>query len=176
MLAVRAVVVSVSVEVPEPFESDAGLKAQSAAPGKFVQERVTWLLKPLIGVTVTVAFPVLPATKVNVVGEVVTEKPAPVPVTVSVTATLAVRELEVPVTTTANEPEGVELVVAIVRVEEPEVVIVAGLNAQVTPVGKPVLHARVTVPVNPFSGVTEMDVMAGLPAAIEMLVGFAAML
>src|SRR5690242_10230233 len=112
--AVRVVVVIVRLDDPEPFDSEAGENEHSAAAGRPVQENVTWPLNPLMGATVMVAVPELPAMTVNEVGELVTEKPAPVPVTVSVTGTLAVNEVEVPVTTIAKDPVGVELVVAIV--------------------------------------------------------------
>jgi len=49
-------------------------------------------------------------------------------------------------------PAGVELVVDIVRVEDPEPLTDAGLKLAVAPAGKP-LAAKVTLPLKPFSAV-----------------------
>jgi hypothetical protein len=167
------VVVKERVEVPEALERLSGVNVQFASVGNDVHEKATALSKPLMGVTVTVAVPVLPAVMVSVVGEVVMENPALVPVTVRVTGTLAVRVLDVPVTTTANDPEGVVLSVEMVSVDDPALVMVAGLRVHFTPLGRPLLHARVMVPVNPFSAVTVMVEIALLPAFTAMLLGLA---
>ena len=59
----------------------------------------------------------------------------------------------VPWTVSVNVPRA-EFLVASVSFEVPEVVSVIGENDAVAPVGTP-LTANVTVPVNPFCGVTE---------------------
>ena len=46
-----------------------------------------------------------------------------------------------------------------------------GTNAQLAPVGRPAEHVRVTTPVKPFSPLTEMVYVAGLPAATEAVPG-----
>jgi len=60
----------------------------------------------------------------------------------------------VPVTVSVNVPAGVLAAVAIVKVEEPDVEIEAGLNAAAAPDGNP-LTDRLTVSVNPFNALTE---------------------
>jgi hypothetical protein len=64
----------------------------------------------------------------------------------------------VPLTVTIWVPIGVAVVVVIVKVElavVPDGVTEGGTNAQVAPVGRPVVQLKVVVPVNPFKGATE---------------------
>lgn len=65
----------------------------------------------------------------------------------------ALSEPLVPFTVMVELPVAVVEATVIVMVEEPEPVIVVGENAAVAPVGSP-LAANVTVPLNPFTGVT----------------------
>lgn len=58
-----------------------------------------------------------------------------------------------PVMVIVEDAIGVELVVVMVRVEEPELLIEAGLKLAVAPAGKPPA-LRATAPVNPPCGVT----------------------
>jgi len=53
-----------------------------------------------------------------------------------------------------NVPVGVLAAVVIVKVEEPDIEIEAGLNAAAAPEGNP-LTDRLTVSVNPFNALTE---------------------
>ena len=59
-----------------------------------------------------------------------------------------------PATTKVAAPAGVVAELETVSVDDPEVAIDAGLNAAVTPAGNPVTLSA-TVPVNPFTAVTE---------------------
>ena len=59
-----------------------------------------------------------------------------------------------PATANVAEPAGVVAEVETVSVDDPEVVMDAGLNAAVTPAGKPVALSD-TAPLNPFTAVTE---------------------
>jgi hypothetical protein len=88
-----------------------------------------------------------------------------------VMATLWLRLPLVPVMVTLALPavaaeEAVNVTVLVLVVE-------AGLNAAVTPDGKPVAE-NVTEPVNPFNGLTVSVLLALAPCATETLVGFAA--
>lgn len=69
---------------------------------------------------------------------------------------------EVPVTVIVADP--VAAVEAAVNVSRLVVVVEAGLNAAVTPVGKPDA-ARVTLPANPFSPVTVIVLVPVVPGA-----------
>lgn len=51
-------------------------------------------------------------------------------------------------------PAAIEVVVVIVRVDEPAPVMDAGLNAEVAPLGKP-LRLRLTTPAKPLRAVVE---------------------
>ena len=54
------------------------------------------------------------------------------------------------------------LVVSTVMVEEPDVLIEAGVNVAVAPLGSP-LTLKATIPENPFTGVTVTVSLALLP-------------
>src|SRR5690349_15641244 len=69
----------------------------------------------------------------------------------------------VPVTVSVTAPAGVAAEVETVRVDEPEPAMDAGLNLPVAPLGKPVTLSD-TVPVNPFTAVTETAYVVLPPA------------
>ena len=90
--------------------------------------------------------------------------------TVSVTVVVAVKLPEVPVMVTVAVPTvAVALAVSVITLL---VVDDAGLNAAVTPLGRPDA-AKVTLPVNPFTGVTVMVLVPFEPWTTDRLVGFA---
>ena len=72
----------------------------------------------------------------------------------NVTVALWARLLLVPVTVMVKLPEGVELAVDIVRVDDPDALIDDGPKLAVAPLGKPVA-LKDTVPLNPLMGVTD---------------------
>jgi hypothetical protein len=75
----------------------------------------------------------------------------------------------VPVTAIIWVPAGLELVVETVRVEVCEPEIEAGLKLAVTPVGAARTFAeRVTLPVNPFPGVSEIVAVPGAPPGVKL--------
>lgn len=73
-----------------------------------------------------------------------------------------------------NDPDGVELVVVIVKNEDPASVMEVGDGEQVTPLGRPPAQPRATVPVNALRAVTEIVETVELPALSEMSLGVAA--
>jgi hypothetical protein len=75
---------------------------------------------------------------------------------------------EVPVTVMVAVPAAAEVPAANVRVLVP--VVLAGLKDAVTPLGRPVA-ARLTLPLKPFSGLTEMVVAPLFPWATLRLLG-----
>jgi hypothetical protein len=92
----------------------------------------------------------VPAAADRELGEMEMEN---VPVTTRLTGTVLLKPPLVPVITREYVPTGVDAVVAIVIVVEPEVVTVVGLKLAVAPVGSP-LTLKLTVPVKPLDGVT----------------------
>ena len=75
------------------------------------------------------------------------------PVTTKVTVVAWARVPLVAVIVMGYDPAGVELRVVIVRVEDPEPLIVLGLKLALAPDGKP-LALKLTLPLNPFKAVT----------------------
>ena len=83
-------------------------------------------------------------------------------VTTSVTPTVWVRVPLVAVTVIGYVPVGVELVVLIVSVVDPDPVTWAGLKPAVAPDGRP-LALKLAVPLNPFSALTLTVYVVPLP-------------
>jgi hypothetical protein len=149
-----AVVLTVSIEVPEAFGTGFKLKAQVGAglpPPVTLQVSATAPVKPPVGATVIVEVADAPAETVagDSAGAAIVKLGDD---TVRLTEVLWLVAPEVPVTVTLEVPAGVFEFVLIVRVTVPEVVTeLWGENAQLAPTGR--LAARqlkVTVPVNPF--------------------------
>lgn len=117
---------------------------------------VTALVKPVLGVTVMVLAAVAACRTLNVGVEVPTENCAGA-ATVNEIAIVELRLPDLPVTVTVAAP--VVAVELAVKVNVLVVVVLAGLNAAVTPVGRPETVSA-TAPVNPFLGETEMEAAA----------------
>jgi hypothetical protein len=88
--------------------------------------------------------------------------------TVKLIVVVCVREPEIPVTVTVAVP--VAAVALAVKVSTLVVVVVVGLKAAVTPLGRPEAD-RVTLPVNPFSGLTVIVLVPLEPCVIVRLLG-----
>jgi hypothetical protein len=124
-------------------------------------EKDTLPVNPPAGVTLIVLLPLAPLLTVNAAGVAESVKlPPPVPVMVRLIVVVAVSEPDVPVTVTVDVPVvAVELAVNVSVLDVAEDV---GLNAAVTPVGKPEAE-KVTLPLKPFFGVTVMVLGALAP-------------
>ena len=123
----------VSVEEPEPV-TVAGLKLAVAPAGSPLVLNDTVPLKLLIGVTVMVSLPQLPAVTVSEEDDSESEKS----VTIKVIVAECVRLPLVPVMVRVKLPVGVVLLVVTLNVELPDPVTEAGLKLAVAPAGKPV--------------------------------------
>lgn len=147
-------------------------KAAVTPVGKPEAESVTLPLKPSSSVTVIVLVP--PACVgiiVTLPGEAESAKVG-VEVTVREIVVVSVRLPDVPLMVTVVVPAAADALAVSVST----LVDVVGLvpKAAVTPVGKPEAE-RVTLPVNPFTGVTVMVLVPPAPpAAMDTLVGEAA--
>jgi hypothetical protein len=114
---------------------------------------------------VTVEVVLLPATTLAGVVALIVKLGA-VDVTVRLMVVVSVSVPSVPDTVTVDVPAGVLDVVEIVKMDCPlPPSTVGGTNAQVAPVGRPVVQLRVTSPVYPFTGVTVTVEVVVLPAA-----------
>ena len=107
--------------------------------------------------------PLAPAwTIVTLVGEAASEKFGAAP-TVRLTEVVCVKLPETPVIVTVAAP--MVAVALAVRVKVVEFVEGFGLNAAVTPVGKPVAE-NVTLPLKPFSGATVIVLVPPAPPCV----------
>jgi membrane-associated protease RseP (regulator of RpoE activity) len=79
-----------------------------------------------------------------------------------------VKPPDVPVTVTVAGPVAAVLLAANVKVLVP--VVLVGLNAAVTPLGNPV-DDKLTLPLNPFTGLTVMVLAPLVPCTIVKLPG-----
>jgi len=155
-----AVLLAVSVSTLELAE-DAGLNEAVTPLGIPVAVKDTVPVNPPVSVTVMVSVPLAPCLTDRVDAEGVRVKPdAGLVATVRATVVVAVVLPEVPVMVTVTGPPAVAVLLA-ASVSTLEVVEDVGLNDAVTPLGSPVA-VNVTLPLNPFSGVTEM-VSVALP-------------
>ena len=149
---VAAVLLAVSVSVLVVV-AGLGLNAAVTPVGKPDADKVTLLVNPFKRVTVTVLVPPAPPfVTVTLAGEALSEKSGDaVAFTVRFTVAVCVRLPDVPVMVTVEVPVAAVLLAVSVSV----LVVVAGLglNAAVTPVGKPDAD-KVTLLVNPFKRVT----------------------
>jgi hypothetical protein len=117
--------------------------------GKPAAAKTTVPLNPFCGLTVRELPALLPGVRLRLAGDAVNVKVG----TVMVRPMLAVlfRAPEVPVTVTLTVAAVTEL--AAVSVSVLALIVLTGLKAAVTPLGRPVA-ARITLPLNPFSGLT----------------------
>lgn len=156
---VAAVALAVSVRVLEEV-AGFGLKAAVTPLGKPDADRVTFPLKPLIGVIVIVLEPLLPCTTFSKVGLEDKEKFLAAGVTVTPSVIVWIEVPEVPVTLTSAVPvAAVALAVSVNVVAE---VVPLGLNEAVTPLGNPEAE-KVTLPLKPLDDPMVISAVALLP-------------
>jgi hypothetical protein len=162
-----AVLLAASVSTLEVVE-DVGLNAAVTPVGKPVAAKDTLPVNGLTSVTVIVSVPLEPATTDSAVVDGFSVK-VPVPeTTLNVMGAVAVLLPEVPVTVTVNAP--VVAVVLAVSLRTAEVVVDAGLNEAVTPLGRPDA-VNDTVPVNPPRSVTVIVSVPLAPWVTDRLFG-----
>lgn len=145
-----------------------GLNSAVTPVGNPDAANVTLPLNPFSPVMVMVLVAVLPSITLTEVGDAASVNAG---VTVSLTVVVCVRLPEAPVIVTVAVP-----VVAVpLAVNVSVLVLVAGfgLNAAVTPVGRPEA-ASVTLPVNPSSGVTVIVLVPAPPCMTVIEAGDAA--
>jgi hypothetical protein len=148
-----------------------GTNAQVAPVGRpAVQVKVTALVNPFDGVTLTVEVAELPgATDAGASAVAVTVKlGVPAAATISETVVVCTTDPEVPVIVTVDVPTGVAAVVVMVSIEVTAPVpgvTEGGTNAQVAPAGRPAVQVKLTALVNPFDGVTLTVEVAAPPGA-----------
>jgi len=134
--------------------------------GKPDTEQLTLPVNGLTSVTVMVSVPLAPGATDRVAADGFSVK-LPLPVTVSEMDVVALSVPEVPVIVIGYVPATVDAATA--NVATLEVVDEAGLNAAVTPVGMPDA-AKVTLPANGLTSVTEMVSVPLAPGATESVV------
>ena len=164
--------VSVRVEVTLPFAVGVtGLEENAAVTpeGKPLALSVVAELNPPVLVMVIVLVPLAPCVTVSDAGEApIVKFGVAVAVTVRAIVVVAVKLPDVPVMVTVAVPVVAVLLAVNVRTLEPVVGFVP--NAAVTPLGKPDA-ARVTLPLNPFTSVTEIVLEPLLPSVTDRLLG-----
>ena len=165
--------VKVRVEVALPLAGGVtGLVENVAVTplGKPVALRVVGELKLFRLVIVIVLFPLLPWPTLRVEGEALMVKSGcDAALTVRVRVVFAIKLPEVPVMVTVAVP--VVAVLLAVKVSTLVVVVLVGLNDAVTPLGRPEA-LRLTVPLNPFKGLTVMVLVPpGPPWTMVRLLG-----
>lgn len=155
-----AELLAVSVSTLE-LADDAGLNEAVTPLGSPVAVKVTLPANPPASVTAIALVALLPCFTDTDDGEAVSVKPGAVlALTVRAIVVLAVVVPEVPVMVTVDEPAAAELLAVNVTTLLPVVGLVA--NDAVTPLGRPEA-ARVTLPLNPPTSVTEIVSVALLP-------------
>lgn len=147
-VALKVATVVVAVET--------GLNETVMPVGRVDVAKVTFAVKPLLGLTVTVLLAVPPCATLSVGVDVETEKDAG-RATVKAMATVEVRVPDFPVTVTLAVP-AVALALA-VKVKVLDVAVLAGLKEADTPLGRPEI-VKATAPVNPFAGETLIAAVA----------------
>jgi len=161
-----AVSVSVTVEPVAP-----GLNAAATPVGNPPIARFTVPVKPFTAANVIVLVPDCPCCTLRLAGAAANVKLGPA-ATVKATVALAEMLPEVAVTVAVTAPvDAEELAVNVSVLVE---LVLAGLNAAVTPGGKPAI-ARLTLPVNPFAGATVTVLVPDAPCATLKLAGASVM-
>ena len=160
---VAAVVLTVSVEVPEPPATEAGLNEQvgtRGAVGATLQVKLTTLLNPPFGAIAIEEVADAPAATVaGKSADAAIVKSGGAAVTVRPTVVSWLKAPKVPVTVTLEVATGVTAVVAIVRVDVTAAapgVAAGGTKAQLAPSGRPAEQVSVTGLLKPLIGLTEM--------------------
>jgi hypothetical protein len=149
-----------------------GLKEAVTPAGKPEADKLTLLLKPFCGVTETVLVPLAPCMIDKVFGEAERVKlGTAAAVTVRETVVEFVRVPEVPAIVTVAVPVvAVPLAVSVRVLEFAGLVVLAGLKDAVTPAGSPDAD-KLTLPVKPFSGATEMVLPPLAPCTSDKVFG-----
>jgi len=181
---VAALVLTFSVEVPEPLITEVGVNEQVGGKvtlGATLQDKLTAPLKPFIGVIVIVEVADPPAaTKVGESAKAVTEKSGggggTAELTVSATVVSWLTEPDVSVTVTLEIPAGVlddvATASAVVTGTGPGITD-AGANEQLAPDGRPAEHENVSGLLKPFVALISIVAVPDCPAGIAILVGVA---
>ena len=146
-----AALLAVNVKVNVPLVvTDVGLKAAVTPLGRPLAESETVPVKPFCAPIVIVLGLPVPCAMLRVVGEAARVKFGLADaVTVRLMVAVCVREPETPVTVTVKVPVAAPALAVKVSVDEPLVVTDVGLNAAVTPLGRPEADSD-TVPVKPL--------------------------
>ena len=149
----------------------AGLELKLAVTplGNPEADKMTLPLKPFDGLIVIALVSLVPCTSVKLLGLAESAKVGD-GLTVNAIEVVSLRLPDVPVTVTVAAP--VVAVALAVRVNNVEELLGFGLNAAVTPAGKPEAE-KLTVPLKPFAGVIEMVLLAVVPCTMVALVGLA---
>jgi len=145
----------------------AGLNVAVTPAGKPEAERFTAPLNPFWPAMVIVAVPLVPCTTLKLLGAAESVKLAGT-TTFTLTEVMLVSAPELPVIVAVKFPAAALL--SAVRVSKLELDVLLGLNAAITPAGKP-LTARLTVPLNPFCGAMLIVVVALPPWTMLTLAG-----
>jgi hypothetical protein len=164
---VDAVLLAVNVSVLDAFVL-LGLKDAVTPLGRPEAERPTLPLKPLCEVTVIALVLFVPCAMLRLEGDAESAKFGGAAVTVRLIVVARVKFPAVPVIVTVVVP--VVAVMLAVSVRVLVVAVVPGLNAAVTPLGKPDAE-RVTLLLKPFCGVTVMVLVPFVPWTMLRLLG-----
>jgi hypothetical protein len=146
-----------------------GLKEAVTPTGKPDADKLTLPLKPFCGVTEMLLAPLAPCAIVKLLGDADIVKFATgAGFTVSETVVVFVKLPEVPVMVTVTVP--VAAVLLEVSVKVLVLVVLLGLKEAVTPTGAPDAD-KLTLPLKPFCGITEMLLAPLAPCTIVTLLG-----
>ena len=144
-----------------------GLKDAVTPPGRPDADKLTVPLNPLCGETEMVLVPLVPGAMLKLAGDADRPKVGAA-VIVSATDVALVKTPEVPVIVTVAFPGAAVLLAVKVSVLLP--VVLLGLKAAVTPLGR--FDAdKLTLPLKPFCGETEMVPVAVAPGAMPKAFG-----
>lgn len=133
-----------------------GLKEAFTPRGSPAADKLTVPVKPFCGVTLMVDVTLPARARLSEFGDAETAKPN----TVSETVVLCDNPPDVPVIVIEKVPRAAVLLTISVSVLE--LVVLVGLNAAVTPLRSP-LAERLTLPLNAFSGLTEIVLVPFAP-------------
>jgi hypothetical protein len=164
---VDAVLLAANVSVLDAFVL-LGLKDAVTPLGRPEADRLTLPLKPLCGVTVIVLDPFAPCSMLKLEGDAESAKFGGAAVTVRLIVVVRVKFPAVPVIVTVVVP--VVAVMLAVSVRMLVVVAVLGLNAAVTPLGRPEAE-RLTLLLKPLCGPTVTVLVPFVPWTMLRLLG-----
>jgi hypothetical protein len=144
-----------------------GLKDAVTPLGRPVADKLTLLLKPPLGETVSVLVPLAPCMKLRLFGDAERVK-LPAGFTRRVMVVWRVKLPDVPITDRGSVP--IVAVPLAVSVNTLVLAVLVGLKDAVTPLGRPDTD-KLRFPVKPFSGVTVIVEEALAPCVIVKLLG-----